>query len=145
MRDIERLAGERGLAFRLPARFPQNSLLAARVGLIGRTKGGWRPSRAPLIWRSSATARISTEDARLILGELGFDPQAILARTQDSGVKERLKRQTADAQALGIFVAAETRQASPLAAKPELLQRHQRNAQSPDRGHRAGVFQGPRG
>jgi 2-hydroxychromene-2-carboxylate isomerase len=31
MRDIERIAKERGLPFRLPDHFPQNSLLAARL------------------------------------------------------------------------------------------------------------------
>lgn len=105
VRDIERLAGERGLAFRLPARFPQNSLLAARVGLIGADEGWLAPfTRAAYLAQFRDGKDISgPETLGPILGELGLDPQAILARTQDSGVKERLKRQTADAQALGIF------------------------------------------
>ena len=39
VRDCERLAAERGLTFRLPQPFPQNSLLAARVALIGLAHG----------------------------------------------------------------------------------------------------------
>src|SRR5438105_1895941 len=35
VRDLERLAADRGLAFVLPAVFPQNSLRATRLALIG--------------------------------------------------------------------------------------------------------------
>ena len=35
VRDCERLCAERGLAFRLPEPFPQNTLLAARVATVG--------------------------------------------------------------------------------------------------------------
>src|SRR5687767_13060711 len=39
VRDIERLAAERGVTFKLPTPFPQNSLYAARLGLIGLAEG----------------------------------------------------------------------------------------------------------
>jgi 2-hydroxychromene-2-carboxylate isomerase len=40
VRDIERIAAARGLRFALPAKFPQNSLMAARLALVG-TEEGW--------------------------------------------------------------------------------------------------------
>src|SRR5438874_6768661 len=43
VRDIERLAAERGLRFVLPARFPQNSLMAARLALVGGDEGWIAP------------------------------------------------------------------------------------------------------
>src|SRR3979490_2157089 len=39
VRDLERLAAERGLRFALPAVFPQNSLSAARLALAGGDEG----------------------------------------------------------------------------------------------------------
>jgi 2-hydroxychromene-2-carboxylate isomerase len=39
VRDLERLATDRGLTFALPAVFPQNSLRAARLALIGGDEG----------------------------------------------------------------------------------------------------------
>src|SRR6185295_1352856 len=39
VRDLERLAADRGLAFVLPAVFPQNSLRATRLALIGGDEG----------------------------------------------------------------------------------------------------------
>jgi 2-hydroxychromene-2-carboxylate isomerase len=43
VRDIERLAAERGLGFALPAKFPQNSLMAARLALVGGDEGWIAP------------------------------------------------------------------------------------------------------
>src|SRR5213076_743338 len=43
VRDIERLAAERCLGFALPARFPQNSLMAARLALVGGDEGWIAP------------------------------------------------------------------------------------------------------
>ena len=39
VRDIERLAAERSLRFALPALFPQNSLRATRLALVGNDEG----------------------------------------------------------------------------------------------------------
>ena len=43
VRDIERIAQDRGLEFRLPEPFPQNSLIAARLALAGLEEG-WGPA-----------------------------------------------------------------------------------------------------
>ena len=45
VRDIERIAAARGLAFKLPTPFPQNGLMAARLAVVGRGRG-WN-SRFP--------------------------------------------------------------------------------------------------
>jgi 2-hydroxychromene-2-carboxylate isomerase len=42
-RDLERLAISRGLPFKMPAVFPANSLLAARIALAGEPEG-WTPT-----------------------------------------------------------------------------------------------------
>src|SRR5258708_26963377 len=43
VRDVERLATERGLRFARPAVFPQNSLSATRLALIGSDEGWIAP------------------------------------------------------------------------------------------------------
>ncbi|HWB45617.1 MAG TPA: 2-hydroxychromene-2-carboxylate isomerase [Hyphomicrobiaceae bacterium] len=105
VRDIERLAGERGLEFRLPPQFPQNSLLAARVALIGADEG-WVGAFTRAIYLAQFRDGSTISDPQVlgaVLDKLGLDPKAILARTQEPAVKERLRQQTAEAQALGIF------------------------------------------
>lgn len=105
VRDIERLAGERGLEFRLPPQFPQNSLLAARVALIGADEG-WVGAFTCAVYLAQFRDGSTISDPQVlgaVLDKLGLDPKAILARTQEPAVKERLRQQTAEAQALGIF------------------------------------------
>ena len=46
VRDIERLAAARGLRFVLPAKFPQNSLMAARLALVGAEEDWIAPLHA---------------------------------------------------------------------------------------------------
>jgi 2-hydroxychromene-2-carboxylate isomerase len=105
VRDIERLAGERGLEFRLPPQFPQNSLLAARVALLGADEG-WVGAFTRAVYLAQFRDGSTISDPQVlgaVLDKLGLDPKAILARTQEPAVKERLRQQTAEAQALGIF------------------------------------------
>ncbi len=64
-RDLERLCADLGLPFRRPDPFPQNSLLAARVALVGlaedwATRAGARISAARCSGPNSATAAGST-------------------------------------------------------------------------------------
>ena len=46
VRDLQRLAAGRGLRFALPAPFPQNSLAAARLALVGGDEGWIAPFHA---------------------------------------------------------------------------------------------------
>ena len=105
VRDIERLAAERGLGFALPQKFPQNSLMAARLALVGGDEGWIAPfTRAVYVAEFAHGADISDRQALgPILQSLHLDSQKIFTRIEQADIKDRLKRQTAEAQARGIF------------------------------------------
>ncbi len=105
VRDMERLAAERGLAFALPKPFPQNSLLAARVAVVGAEEGWIAPfTRAVFTAEFADGAQIADRGVlAALLDGLRLDSQRILSRIEQPEIKDRLKRQTAAAQELGIF------------------------------------------
>jgi 2-hydroxychromene-2-carboxylate isomerase len=105
VRDLARLAAERGLRFALPQPFPQNSLLAARVALVGADEGWVAPfTRAVFTAEFADGAQIADRGTlAAILDGLKLDAQRILSRIDEPAIKERLKQQTAQAQRLGIF------------------------------------------
>jgi 2-hydroxychromene-2-carboxylate isomerase len=105
VRDLERVASERGLRFSLPANFPQNSLLAARLALIG-SDGGWIAPFTRAVYAAEFAEGADIADRatlRSIVNGLGLDFEPLLSRAEEAGNKQRLKEQTATAQALGIF------------------------------------------
>ncbi len=104
-RDLERLCAAEGLPFRRPSRFPQHSVLAARVAILA-TDGGWCAAFARGVMHANfAEDRDIADPATIgaILDNLGHDSRAILAQAQASETKDRLRRQTETAAALGIF------------------------------------------
>ena len=103
--DIERLAAERGLAFALPKKFPQNSLTAARLALLGADQGWIAPFTRAVYAAQFAGGADIAERAALgpILQGLHLDSEKIFARIETADIKHRLKQQTAEAQARGIF------------------------------------------
>jgi 2-hydroxychromene-2-carboxylate isomerase len=105
VRDMERLAAARGLPFRLPSPFPQNSLHAARLALVGHAEGwGAAYTRAAYEAQFARGANIGDKGVlRDILKGLGVDVDAALARSETADMKQRLRQQTEDAQELGIF------------------------------------------
>jgi 2-hydroxychromene-2-carboxylate isomerase len=105
VRDMERLAAARGLPFRMPQPFPQNSLYAARLALIGHDEGwGARFTRAVYSAEFGDGANISDRALLCaILDDLGLDSAQLSSRIEEPLAKERLKQQTAQAQARGIF------------------------------------------
>jgi len=105
-RDLARVCSDHGLPFRRPPEFPQNSLIAARLALIGATEGFLVPfAKAVFAAEFGAGRDISRpESLHGILVELGLDAAALLARARtDEAVKSRLKASTGEAQSLGIF------------------------------------------
>jgi 2-hydroxychromene-2-carboxylate isomerase len=105
VRDLERLAAERGLRFALPKPFPQNSLLAARLALVGAEEGWVTPfTRAVFSAEFADGAQIADRTVLgAILDGLRLDSKRLLARIDEPAIKDRLKQQTAEAQRLGIF------------------------------------------
>jgi len=104
-RDMERSCEHLGLPLTRPARFPQNSILAARVALIG-FDDGWGEDFSHAVYRAEfAESRDIGETATIakILGKLGRDASHVLEQAQAAENKARLRSQTEEAQRLGIF------------------------------------------
>jgi 2-hydroxychromene-2-carboxylate isomerase len=105
VRDMERLTAARGLPFRLPSPFPQNSLHAARLALIGHAEG-WGIAFTRAVYQAEFAGGADIGDKRVLrqlLAALGIDADAALARSETPENKQRLRQQTEDAQELGIF------------------------------------------
>jgi len=104
-RDLERLCGDLGIPFRRPEPFPQSSLLAARVALTGLAEG-WGDDFCRAVFRAEfAEGRNIGEPAVLtdVLAQLRVDPQAALAAAQSDPIKAKLRAETEEAQAFGVF------------------------------------------
>jgi 2-hydroxychromene-2-carboxylate isomerase len=109
-RDMERQARLMGIPLRVPdetamAGFPRNSLLAARTALVALNEPWGRDFVRAVYkaefgeWKDIADAQVIAE----ILTALGQDARAILEKAQSDGNKARLRANTEEAAALGIF------------------------------------------
>lgn len=105
VRDITRIATERGLAFSMPDTFPANGLKAARLASLGVVEGWVAPfTKAVFEAQFTRGTDISSTDELLeILANLDLDGSEAMARSNDPQIKERLRAATAQAQELGIF------------------------------------------
>ena len=104
-RDIERIAQERGLIFRLPAPFPQNGLLAARLTLAG-LEAGWGPAFIRSVFKLEfAEQRNIAEQSTLAtaLAAAGAPEIEAFERARSPEIKNQLRTNTEEAQARGIF------------------------------------------
>jgi 2-hydroxychromene-2-carboxylate isomerase len=105
VRDIERTAGQRGLAFRMPEPFPANSLKATRLAMLGGVEG-WVPKFTRAVFLAEFAERRQIGDHAVlaqILEDLQLDPARLLARIEGPDVKAGLKARTAEALRCGIF------------------------------------------
>lgn len=105
VREMERLTSERGLPFKMPSPFPQNSLHAARLALIGHDEG-WGPAFARAVYTAEFADGADISDKRVlgaVLNGLGIDSAALMPRMEHPESKQRLRQQTEEAQELGIF------------------------------------------
>jgi 2-hydroxychromene-2-carboxylate isomerase len=105
VRDCEREAAALGLTFRLPDPFPQNTLTAARVALVGLEEG-WGEDFSRAVYRAQfAEGRLVGEAPVIaeIVASLGRDSAAAIARAQSDPIKARLRAETGEAQRLGVF------------------------------------------
>lgn len=104
-RDMERLCAAQNLPFRRPRLFPQNSVHAARIALLGAWMP-WGPAfvRAVYAANFAEDRDISTRETLIaLLDGLGLDGQALYARAQTQEIKDRLRAQTEEAASRGIF------------------------------------------
>ena len=105
VREMERLAEQHGVPFRMPAVFPQNSLQAARLALVGG-EAGWIVPFTKAVYLAEFRDGLDISNKAVlqdVLRGLKLDPAPIFARIAGSDIKERLKDQTDLAQESGIF------------------------------------------
>jgi len=104
-RDVERTCVALALPFNRPETFPQASLLAARVALVG-LGATWGEDFIRAVYRAQFARGRRIDDAetiRAILADLKLDAAAALEAAQSGAIKEKLRTQTAEAQQRGIF------------------------------------------
>jgi len=114
-RDLERLCADLKLSFRRPEPFPQNSLLAARVALIGlgaasgeqcSSEQSWGEQFCRAVFLAEFCEGLQIDDVAVlsdILVRLNVEPEPVLDAARTDTNKARLRAQTEEAQRLGIF------------------------------------------
>jgi 2-hydroxychromene-2-carboxylate isomerase len=104
-RDVERICADLSLPFRRPEPFPQNSLLAARVALVGLNEP-WGEEFCVAVYRAEFADGRRIDDAGTIgdiLAGLNVAAAPAFAAAQSEDNKTRLRVQTEEAQQLGLF------------------------------------------
>ena len=104
-RDLGRLCADLVLPFRQPDPFPQSSLLAARVALVG-LDGDWGEAFCRAVFHAEFAEGRRIDDAAVIgdiLAGCTRDAPAVLAAAQADDNKQRLRQQTDEARRQGIF------------------------------------------
>jgi 2-hydroxychromene-2-carboxylate isomerase len=104
-RDVERICTGLGLPLKRLEKFPQNSLLAARVALVG-FDDDWGEEFSRAVYRAEFGEGRDIGDESVVAGilkDLGSDPAKVLAQAQTTQNKARLRSETEEAQRLGLF------------------------------------------
>ena len=104
-RDMERLAAELSLPFRRPDPFPQNSLLPARVALVGLAQG-WGEDFSVAVYHAQFVEDGRIDEPRTlaeILSRMNVDADAALEAAQSDDIKSRLRAEVEAAHQLGVF------------------------------------------
>jgi 2-hydroxychromene-2-carboxylate isomerase len=106
-RDLARICAALDLPFVRPAVFPQNTLLAARIALLGLEQPwGEDFCRAVYAAEFGEGHNIGERDVIVIadiLRKLGQDAERVIAQAQSDDNKAALRAQCEEAQRLGIF------------------------------------------
>jgi 2-hydroxychromene-2-carboxylate isomerase len=104
-RDVERAAEELGLGFKRPSVFPRNTVLPARVSLLGIARGWGAAFVRRTLAANFAEDREIAEPSVIdeLLAELGLDGPAVRTEADSPAWKPRLREATARATARGIF------------------------------------------
>ena len=104
-RDLARICEALSLSFVQPSIFPQNTLLAARVAMVGLAQDwGEDFCRAVYACEFGEGRNIGEpENIAAVLRALGQDTDAVMKEAQSDAIKSALRAQTEEAQRLGIF------------------------------------------
>lgn len=104
-RDMARICEGAGLTLKEPVRFPQNGLKAARLALLGQDEA-WGAAFTRRVYLANFAEQKDISDEGVlagILSSLGLDAGELIARSNAPENKGRLKAQTEEAVARGIF------------------------------------------
>jgi len=106
-RDLDRLCADLDLPFKRPEIFPQQSVLAARVAMIGlRLEEKWAKSFCLAVFRAEFGEGKRIDDPAVLsalLAELKVDPAPVLDAARSEALRVGLRTETEEAQRLGIF------------------------------------------
>jgi hypothetical protein len=105
IRDVKRTADEIGVGFTWPDKFPQSSVLAARVGIVG-LKESWGQDFARAVFVAEYSDNKDISDQAVIAGiltKLKIPVEATAAKAQSDAIKGELRDNTAEAQKRGFF------------------------------------------
>ena len=105
IRDVQRTADEIGVGFRWPDTFPQSSVLASRVALVG-LKDSWGEDFSRAVFHAEyAENRVISESTVIadILTKLKVPVDATFASAQADDIKTELRDLTAAAAKRGFF------------------------------------------
>jgi 2-hydroxychromene-2-carboxylate isomerase len=104
-RDMERRCAAQGLSFVHPDPFPQNSLLAARLTMVGLDEG-WGEAFARGVYEVEFAHGLNIASERVLEGILvkaGADPAEAFDLAKSQATKDALKAQTEEAIANHVF------------------------------------------
>ena len=105
--DLQRWARRIGTTLEMNPNFPINTLVLMRAAVAMKARGDDALLRyLDAVFEAIWCMRKNMNDAQVVaevLGAAGFDPREVLALASDAGVKDRLKADTEQAIARGVF------------------------------------------
>ena len=104
-RDVERLCTVLRIPFRKPSEFPRRGLLAARIACAGE-ENEWVAEFVRRVYTANFAADLDIGEPGVLLGCLSGivkEPAAVLSAARGRDAKNRVRRNTERAIALGIF------------------------------------------
>ena len=105
MRDAERAASRTGLALRIPADFPHNTVLATRVACVFQD-APWVFDYIRRIYAAEFVEGRNVGDIAVVseaIAAAGQDPERVLAAAATVAAKDKLRLQNDEALLLGVF------------------------------------------
>jgi 2-hydroxychromene-2-carboxylate isomerase len=104
-RDMARQSAAIGISFTKPEQFPQSGLLAPRVAIAGGNAPWVKDFSKGVYAAEFGAGRIITEKSVIadVLAACGQDAAALMGEAATDGVKAKLRAQTEEAIALGVF------------------------------------------
>ncbi|MEZ5786412.1 MAG: 2-hydroxychromene-2-carboxylate isomerase [Xanthobacteraceae bacterium] len=104
-RDLARICAALDLPLRRPEPFPQMSVAAARLAMVGLDEG-WGEDFCRAVYHAEFGEGRSIDNAEVLAGllaGLGVDAAAAREKAQSAEVKTRLRAESEEAQRLGLF------------------------------------------